>query len=105
MSFFAAIGDFDSECDVDLESGRVAVQAGKEPGEVHPEQSYHNDHHTHNGPCAVNTGVSFAKHIAEMEISYINQPRCQRPEFFGVPAPVIAPAQLAPAAAEDKAEC
>lgn len=81
------------------------MQAGKEPGEVYPKQSYHNDHHACNSPDAVDTGVLLAKHAAKMEICDIHEPGRQRPEFFGVPTPIIAPCEFAPNAAEDEPEC
>ena len=80
------------------------MQAGEEFGEVYPEQSYYNGRHTRNRQEAVNAWVLFAEHIAKMEIPDIDQPGCQRPEFFRVPAPVIAPGQFTPIAAEDKSE-
>ena len=81
------------------------MQAGKEPGQVNPEQCDDDGGHAGNRPEAVNSLVIFAEHVAEVEIPEENKPRHQRPEFFRVPAPVVAPCEFAPIAAEEKAEC
>jgi hypothetical protein len=83
----------------------VAMKAGKELGEIYPKQSYYNNRHTCNCPGAVDTWILFPEHMALVEISDVNQPGCERPEFFRVPTPVIAPGEFTPPAAEDKAEC
>ena len=47
-------------------SACIIVQAGKNPGQVNPEQCYDNCCEPQENQNAVDTGVLFAKHVPEM---------------------------------------
>ena len=80
------------------------MQAGEESREVDPEQRDDDGGHPGDHPEAVHARVFLTEHVTEMEISDEDQPRGERPEFLRIPAPVIAPGELAPIAAEHQAE-
>lgn len=81
------------------------MQAREEAGEIYPEKGNDDDGQSCDGPDAVSAGAGFAKHIAEVEVTNVNKPGGERPEFFGVPAPIVAPGELSPDTSEDKADC